>query len=139
MADVGPSEDLAVVKISSDPDILAARSTGRAMASSMAFSSSEQAVIATAISELARNILTYAKTGEIEIKVVARSGRRGLQVVARDKGPGIPDISQAMEDGFSTSRSLGLGLPGSKRLMDEFEIESAVGVGTTVTIVKWER
>ena len=88
---------------------------------------------------MARNIVSYAGSGEIVIRIVQRGQRRGITVVARDKGPGIADIERAMEDGFSTSRGLGLGLPGSKRLMDEFELVSEVGRGTEITMTKWER
>jgi rsbT antagonist protein RsbS len=89
------------------------------------------------VSEVARNILEYAKRGEVVVSVVQRGDRRGLEVLARDRGPGIADVSRAMQDGFSTSRGLGLGLPGSRRLMDDFELESKVGLGTTVTMRKW--
>ena len=128
-----------LVSISSDIDVLTARSQGRAMAATLGFSSSEKTLIATAISEVARNIVTYAKRGEILLRVVAQGSRRGILVTARDQGPGIPDIAQAMEDGYSTGGSLGLGLPGSKRLMDEFEVVSEMGRGTSVTMIKWER
>jgi len=109
------------------------------MASGMRFSSSELTLIATAISEVARNIVSYAGAGEIILRIVERGQRRGLLVIARDQGPGIADIARAMEDGYSTSRGLGLGLPGSKRLMDEFDLVSEVGKGTEVTMTKWER
>ncbi len=127
------------VSIGSDTDIVTARQQGRALAASVGFSGSDLAVIATAISEVARNIVTFAKRGEIILRPVQETGKRGLVVIARDAGPGIPDIAQAMQDGYSTVKSLGLGLPGSKRLMDEFEIVSEVGKGTTVTMKKWKR
>ena len=85
------------------------------------------------------NIVLYAKQGEIVLRLCERGDRRGVMVRARDQGPGIPDIRRALQGGFSTSRSLGLGLPGVRRLMDEFEIESRVGYGTTVTARKWRR
>ena len=107
--------------------------------SGLRFSTSELTLIATAISEVARNIVTYAGSGEIVLRIVQRGPRRGLLVIARDQGPGIADIARAMEDGYSTSRSLGLGLPGSRRLMDEFELASELGKGTEVTMTKWER
>ena len=94
-------------------------------------------MIATAVSEVARNIVEYAGVGEVLLSVVQNSVRRGLQVVGRDQGPGIADIDQAMQDGYSTSQGLGLGLPGSRRLVDEFHIESKVGLGTIVTLRKW--
>ena len=128
-----------VVPIRIDGDVLVARQRARELAKSLKFSSSELTLIATAISEVARNIVTYAKHGEIVLKLVSQGRRRGIRVVAQDQGPGIADIERAMQDGFSTSSSLGLGLPGSKRLMDEFDIVSTVGKGTTVTMTKWER
>ena len=100
---------------------------------------SEATLIATAISELARNIVTYAKQGEIRLKVIEGSpDRRGIQVIAHDDGPGIADLDQALRDGFSTSGSLGVGLPGVRRLVDEFHIDSQRDRGTTVTITKWK-
>jgi serine/threonine-protein kinase RsbT len=127
------------VQIHSDTDIVAARQKGRLLAASLGFTSSELTLIATAISELARNIVLYAKQGEIVLRLCERGERRGVMVRARDQGPGIPDIRRALQGGFSTSRSLGLGLPGVRRLMDEFEIESRIGYGTTVTARKWRR
>jgi serine/threonine-protein kinase RsbT len=99
----------------------------------------DQALIATAISELARNIVLYARSGEVRVDTLTNGGRRGLIVVARDDGPGIPDIERALEPGFSTSGGLGLGLPGVRRLMDELKVESKRGRGTTVTARKWLR
>ncbi|HLJ21706.1 MAG TPA: anti-sigma regulatory factor [Stellaceae bacterium] len=128
-----------IVPIRVDADVLVARQKARELAKSLKFSSSELTLIATAISEVARNIVTYAKEGEIVLHLVSKGGRRGIRVVAHDDGPGIADVARAMEDGFSTSSSLGLGLPGSKRLMDDFDIVSALGKGTTVTMTKWER
>src|SRR5262245_56546822 len=130
-----------LIPIVSDQDIVAARQSGRAMAAKLGFSATDQICIATAISELSRNIVEYAKQGEIQLGPCrARdNGRAGIQIVARDKGPGIPDISLALKDGYSTSRSLGLGLPGTRRLMDDFEILSDAGKGTSVTIRKWLR
>jgi serine/threonine-protein kinase RsbT len=126
------------VAINSDQDIVAARQKGRTLAAALGFSSGDATLIAAAISELARNIVTYARSGEIQLKELNGSTRQGIQVVAHDKGPGISDIPQALRDGFSTSGSLGLGLPGVKRLMDEFEIVSAETSGTTVTAKKWK-
>lgn len=127
------------VPIRSDLDILAARQKGRALASELGFSNSSLTMIATAISELARNIVLYAKRGEIVLRRVEEDGRAGIVVVARDEGPGIPDINLAMQTGYSTSGSLGLGLPGVRRLMDEFSIASEAGKGTSVTATKWKR
>jgi serine/threonine-protein kinase RsbT len=127
------------VPIGSDLDIVTARQRGRALAQQMGFSNSNLTLIATAISELARNILLYAKTGELTLGIDDDNGKAGLVVVARDGGPGIPDIARAMEVGYSTSGSLGLGLPGVRRLMDDFQIVSESGKGTTVTAKKWKR
>lgn len=127
------------VPIDSEADIVTARQQGRALAAQLGFSSGELTLIATAISEVARNIVAYAKLGEILLSHPKQSSRRGIVVVARDEGPGIPDIAQAMQDGYSTSHGLGLGLPGARRLMDEFEIVSQVGKGTTVVMKKWAR
>ena len=131
--------DELVVQIRADADVLLARQKARELAKSLRFSGSELTLIATAISEVARNIVTYAKRGEIVLRLVNQGRRRGIRVIAQDQGPGIADIPRAMEDGYSTSSSLGLGLPGSKRLMDDFDIVSALGKGTTVTMTKWER
>jgi serine/threonine-protein kinase RsbT len=128
-----------VVEIRADADVLLARQKARELAKSLKFSGSELTLIATAISEIARNIVTYAKRGQIVLRLVSQGRRRGIRVVAKDEGPGIVDIARAMEDGYSTSSSLGLGLPGSKRLMDEFDVVSTIGKGTTVTMTKWER
>ncbi len=133
------NDEGAVIAIRADTDIVVARQRGRSLAASLGFSSTDQISIATAISELARNIVEYAKEGEIVLTPLACNGRNGIQIAARDQGPGIPDIPLAMRDGFSTSRSLGLGLPGTKRLMDEFDIASEQGKGTNVTIRKWIR
>ena len=126
------------VPIKSDQDIVIARQQGRLLAAALGFSSGDATLIATAISELARNIVSYAKTGEIRLTAINGSARRGIRLVARDQGPGISDIPQALRDGFSTSGSLGLGLPGVMRLMDEFEIVSEKNCGTTVTARKWK-
>jgi serine/threonine-protein kinase RsbT len=125
------------VAIKSDQDIVMARQKGRAMAIELGFSSGEATLIATTISELARNIISYAGEGQILLKEVQGTKRTGLSVTAADEGPGIPDIQQAMRDGFSTSGSLGIGLPGVRRLMDEFKITSQPNRGTTVTVKKW--
>ena len=125
------------IAVASDPDIVAARTRGRAMATQLGFRATDATLIATAISELARNILLYARSGEILISAIERGERQGLAVVARDDGPGIADPTLAMEDGYSTSGRLGLGLPGVRRLMDEFEIGSSPRRGTRVTVKKW--
>jgi serine/threonine-protein kinase RsbT len=127
------------VAVESDTDIVAARQKGRALATQLGFSSGDATIVATAISELARNIVLYAKRGEIVLTAVDRAGQCGLTITARDEGEGIPDIRQALQDGYSTSGRLGVGLPGVRRLMDEFEITSEVGKGTVVTVKKWKR
>ena len=125
------------VAINSDQDIVGARQKGRTLAAELGFSPADATLIATAISELARNIVSYARRGEIRLQRIQNSVRQGIMVVAYDEGPGIRDITQALRDGFSTSGSLGLGLPGVRRLMDEFDISSKPGMGTTVTVKKW--
>jgi serine/threonine-protein kinase RsbT len=125
------------VPIKSDRDIITARQRGKELAARNGFSSTDLTLIATAISELARNIVLYAKTGEIKMKPIRQGDKQGIMVQASDEGPGIPDVSRALQDGFSTSRSLGLGLPGVRRLMDAFELVSAINQGTTVKIKKW--
>ena len=127
------------VPIASEADIVAARQQWRALAAELGFSSGDLTLIATAISEVARNIVVYAKRGEIVLSPAIQASRRGIVVVARDEGPGIPDIARAMQDGYSTSHGLGLGLPGARRLMDEFDIVSQVGKGTTIVMKKWAR
>jgi anti-sigma regulatory factor (Ser/Thr protein kinase)/anti-anti-sigma regulatory factor len=126
------------VAISSDQHVVLARQKGRAMAIELGFSSGDATLIATAISELARNIVSYAGKGKITLRAIHVSSRVGIQVVASDEGPGIPDVRQALRDGFSTSGSLGLGLPGVRRLVDEFGMTSYPGQGTTVTVRKWK-
>jgi serine/threonine-protein kinase RsbT len=126
------------VAINSDQDIVTARQKGRALAIELGFSPGDATLIATSISELARNIVSYARRGEITLQIVQASNRQGIAVTASDSGPGIRDLRQAMRDGFSTSGSLGLGLPGVRRLMDEFEIASQPGRGTIVTVKKWK-
>lgn len=127
------------VKIVSEWDIVAARQLGRNLAKELGFGSVDQARITTAISELARNIYLYAEEGQVCIETLNHLGKKGMKVIAKDQGPGIGDIRKVMEDGFSTSGGLGAGLPGVKRLMDEFDIISKMGEGTEVTAVKWLR
>ncbi len=125
--------------IRSDLDIVSARVEGRDMAKALGFGTIDQARIATAISELTRNIVLYAGEGTVTIRPVERGPRRGLEVVCEDRGPGIENVSIVMQDGYSTSRGLGMGLPGAKRLMDDFEIESKMGSGTKIVVRKWLR
>jgi len=125
------------VKIQNSADIVAARQQGRALASQAGFSHSNLTIIATAISEVARNIVEYAKEGQVVITLVTDASKRGVEIVASDEGPGIPDVTTVMRDGFSTGKGLGIGLPGARRLMDEFAIASSVGSGTVITMKKW--
>jgi serine/threonine-protein kinase RsbT len=122
-----------------DGDVVNVRQKGRELAAKVGIRSSDQTLIATAISEIARNIVVYAERGEVTLSTVFHGDRRGILIVAQDQGPGIADIEEALRDGFSTGRSLGLGLPGAKRLMDTFDVVSEVGVGTTITMSKWAR
>jgi serine/threonine-protein kinase RsbT len=126
-----------LVSIASEADIVTARQLGRKIAAESGFSGTDQTLIATAISEVARNIIEYARRGEVILSTLEERGRRAVKVVARDDGPGIIDTQLAMQDGYSTGNSLGLGLPGARRLMDDFELASSPGAGTTVTMRKW--
>jgi serine/threonine-protein kinase RsbT len=126
------------VPINSERDIVLARQKGRALATELGFSVGNATLIATAISELARNIVSYAGNGEIVMSVVRDSDRTGITIVASDSGPGIADLTLALRDGFSTSGSLGIGLPGARRLMDEFDINSQPGRGTIIKVTKWK-
>lgn len=128
-----------LVPILTDMDIVAARQSGRKLATELGFSQTDTTLIATAISELTRNIILYAKQGEVVLRPLQRLDARGIMVIARDRGPGIENVPQVMRMGFSTSGSLGLGLPGVQRLMDEFKIDSQPGNGTTITVQKWKR
>ena len=127
------------VAIQREADIVLARQAGRQLAAQLGFSSTDQTLIATAISEVARNIVVYASQGEIVLMRAEDGARVGIMVQAIDRGPGIDNKELAMRDGYSTKNSLGLGLPGARRLMDDFALESEVGHGTTVTMKKWKR
>ncbi|WP_167629360.1 anti-sigma regulatory factor [Listeria valentina] len=130
------------VRITDEWDIVSARQLGRNISKEIGFGTVDQARITTAISELARNIFLYAKTGEICILKINEAGRLGLKIVAKDQGPGILDIRKVMQDGYTTSGGLGAGLPGVKRLMDSFDIESKTSgeeKGTIITAMKWIR
>ena len=126
------------IEVSSDADMVPARRKGRELADKLGFSRTDATLIATAISVVARNIIVHVGEGEIIISASSEQGRDCITVVARDSGPGIADVATAMRDGESQEGSLGLGLPGSRRLMDEFSIESEVGRGTTITMKKWK-
>jgi RNA polymerase sigma factor (sigma-70 family) len=127
------------IPIQTDADVVTARKQGRELAAQAGFSATELTIIATAISEIARNIVMFAERGEILVSLVGEKSRQGVTVVARDSGPGIPDLERALQDGHSGYGGMGLGLPGSRRLMDEFEITSDVDRGTTVYMTKWRR
>jgi serine/threonine-protein kinase RsbT len=127
------------VGIATDNDIVTARQEGRRLSSELGFSSTDLTLIATAISEVARNIRLYAEQGDVQLRLLRERGREGILVVARDKGPGILDVERAMQDGYSSGGGSGLGLPGARRLMDEFDIRSKPGKGVTVTMKKWTR
>ncbi len=127
------------IPIKNDLDIISARVEAREVAKLLGFGIIDQARISTAVSELARNVVLYTPQGEVTIRVVTNDGKKGIEVVCEDEGPGIEDVELAMQDGYSTSKGLGKGLPGTKRLVDEFEIESTPGQGTKVTMRKWLR
>ncbi|MFY0800459.1 anti-sigma regulatory factor [Peribacillus frigoritolerans] len=127
------------VKIINEWDIVAARQLGRNVAKELGFGTVDQARITTAISELARNIYLYAGQGSVSIEKLNINGKSGLKIIAEDQRPGIEDIRRVMEDGYTTSGGLGAGLPGAKRLMDDFDIESIPGEGTTIIATKWLR
>jgi serine/threonine-protein kinase RsbT len=127
------------VDIYTEWDIVAARQLGRNEAKKSGFGTVDQARITTAISELARNIYLYAGKGEIEIIRLSENDIYGITIIASDDGPGIHDMRKVMEDGFSTSGGLGAGMPGVRRLMDEFKVDTELGKGTTITTTKWLR
>ncbi len=128
------------IAIESDNDVVTARQRARELAARLELTSTDQTLLATAISEVARNITTYAKRGEVLLSIVRdNGGREGIRVIARDRGPGIEDVDLAMQDGYTSGGGLGLGLPGARRLVDEFDIETGPSEGTTVTLVKWSR
>ena len=129
------------VAVAADIDVVSARRQGRILAEQLGFSVSEATLVATAISELARNIVLYAGSGEIRVGRVDGDGRCGIEIVAKDSGPGIADTALATNAGYSTSGGLGLGLglPGVRRIMDEFQIDSEPEKGTMVKVIKWQR
>ena len=135
----GSSSEAVRMPVERDADIVRARQRGREVAVEAGFPPTEATLIATAISEIARNIVKFARRGEITVTVVDDAGTVGLTVVANDAGPGIADVELALSEGHTTYGGLGLGLPGTRRLMDEFEITSEMGRGTTVTMTKWRR
>ena len=137
-----PPESQERIAIESDNDVVTARQRARELAARVDLTSTDQTLLATAISEVARNITTYATRGEVLLSIVRDAGpppREGIRVVARDDGPGIENLDLAMQDVYTSGGGLGLGLPGARRLVDEFAIETAPSAGTTVTLVKWSR
>jgi serine/threonine-protein kinase RsbT len=126
-----------VVDVNHPDDIVIARQAGHELARQLGFSLTDVTMIATAISEIARNITSYAGKGEVRVGVQYRDGRRALVVRAEDDGPGIRDVERALEDGYSTGSGLGLGLPGARRLMDRLVVESTPGAGTVIEMWKW--
>jgi serine/threonine-protein kinase RsbT len=128
------------VAITTDADVVTARQRARSMGGELGFTSTDLTLLATAISEVARNITAYAGEGEVQLRVVrGTNGRQGIEVVASDNGPGIANVELALQDGYTTGGGLGLGLPGARRLVDDFELQTAPGEGTTVRLVKWGR
>jgi serine/threonine-protein kinase RsbT len=139
LADSPPAaqpEKVLAIAIRTEADIVSARQAGRNLAAVIGFNPTDQALIATAISELARNILRYAGSGEVSLSRRTQRGLDGIEVIAADRGPGIANVDEAMRDGFTTSGGLGLGLPGAKRLMDEFHVQTGPS-GTTITTLKF--
>ncbi len=126
------------MKITSEDDVVLVRREVRSLAQGQGFDSFATAAVTTATSELTRNVWVHAHSGEVDIDVVSDGRRNGLRITFKDTGPGIADVDRVLRGGYSTARSLGLGLSGSKRLVDEFTLESVVGAGTTVTFVKWK-
>jgi RNA polymerase sigma factor (sigma-70 family) len=131
-----PNDNEVAVRIQHDADVVRARKSARELAGTLGFSRTDLTLIATAVSEIARNIVRFANHGQVHIELLEHP-RPGIRIVARDTGPGIADIDQALADGYSTYNGLGLGLPGARRLMDEFTLTSETDVGTTVTMTKW--
>jgi len=125
------------MKVTIEQDVVPFKSKVKEYAESIKMGLLNQTKLITAASELVRNMLRYGNGGNALIEIVSIGRNHGIRLIFMDRGPGIPDIEQAMVDGFSTGKSFGLGLPGSKRLVNEFDIKSQVGVGTTVTIIKW--
>ena len=130
-------EEVTRLPIRSGADVVAARQAARELAMQIGFTGSEVTVVAAAISEIARNIVDYAGHGEMTLQRADNNGRLGMMIVAEDQGPGIPNVAEAMRYGCATRRGNGVGLPGAKWLMDEFEIVSRPGKGTKVTMRKW--
>ena len=136
MSEPGTADEL---PISTGDDVVRVRQAVRARASAARLSLVDQTKLITAASELARNTLVHGGSGVARVESVQRDGRRGVKAVFTDSGPGIVDVEKALTDGYTTGSGLGLGLGGSRRLVDEFVLETAVGLGTTVSVIKWMR
>jgi len=131
--------DTQLIQVVSEKDIVTARSAARALATSLGFGAIDQSRIATAVSELTRNIVRYATDSKGRVTLAEIEDPAGIEIVVADDGPGIADIDLVLQDGYTSGAGMGLGLPGTKRLMDEMTIESTPGVGTTIVIRKWKR
>jgi serine/threonine-protein kinase RsbT len=127
-----------VMPVVKEQDVVPFRNRVKEYATKIGMGLVNQTKLITAASELVRNMLKYGKGGKVYIEVVSKGRENGIRLIFEDKGPGIPDVALAMKDGFSTGKSLGLGLPGTKRLVSEFDIQSVVGEGTKVTVIKWK-
>jgi len=132
-----PQVSIEVVDVRSEADIVNARVRAKAIAEALGFSYTDQTRIATAVSELARNAFQFAGGGKVTIKPADGKARKGIEIIVEDHGPGIENLELALKGGYSTAGGLGLGLSGSKKLMDEFDIKTEIGKGTVVTIRKW--
>jgi serine/threonine-protein kinase RsbT len=137
MAEIERNEDRKVISIEEEHHVGMARRMAMECARDMGFGAIATALIATSVSELARNILVHAGKGTVTLRAVSQGERRGLEIVFADQGPGIEDVERVLRGGYSTKGSLGIGLSGAKRMMDEMEIESAHGKGTTISVRKW--
>lgn len=122
--------------IKSDKDLIEIRDFGRSLAAQIGFAGKDQTLISTALSEICRNVLEYAGSGEAVIKAEKKANPGGIKIIISDRGPGIENIEMALKEGYSTGRGLGIGLPGAKRIMDQFDIESEIGKGTTIKMSK---
>jgi serine/threonine-protein kinase RsbT len=138
MRERDPAAQKKAITIQSDLDVVNARAMVRHFARKQGFNLVDQARISTAVSELARNIYAFAETGQVTVKPVERNGKRGIELTFEDRGPGIADVNQALQEGYSTTvEGQGMGLPSAQRFMDEFEIQSQLGIGTTIICRKW--
>jgi serine/threonine-protein kinase RsbT len=138
MIQTGTAQKTETVPIKNSSDVVVVRQRVRALAIEMKFSLVEQTKIVTAASELGRNTLEHGGGGSLELAVVVNGARRGIRLTFSDQGPGIPDIALALKDGYTSGGGMGLGLGGSKRLMNEFEIDTKPGSGTTITAIRWK-